>query len=206
MVLYIADTNVNAPWTQTCISQADCILLVGVAEGSPAIGEYERFLLGMKTTARKELVLLHAERYGPNGLSRQWLKNRMWINGGHHHIQMASRLTAEPTHPVSKRFGTALKQRVQVIQAEIQKVPSRRVLHQTPLYSASSPFKGHFTVSARRLCGKSIRPRSRRWRRSRHRACRCYQSARGSRDTDRHCGRHLDRRVHQALSMPATPT
>lgn len=155
MVLYIADTNVNSPWTQTCITQADCILLVGLAEGSPAIGEYERFLLGMKTTARKELVLLHAERYCPPGLTRRWLKNRMWINGGHHHVQMSYRLTAEPAHPRAKRFGTALKQRVQVIQAEIQKYTSRRI-HQTPLYSQQTPFKGDFHRLARRLCGKSV--------------------------------------------------
>ncbi|KAL1998658.1 hypothetical protein VTN02DRAFT_5796 [Thermoascus thermophilus] len=155
MVLYIADTNVNAPWTQTCITQADCILLVGLAEGSPAIGEYERFLLGMKTTARKELVLLHVERYCPPGVTRQWLKNRMWINGGHHHIQMAFRLTTEPAHPQAKRFGTVLKQRVQVLQAEIQKYTSRRV-RQTPLYSAQTPYKGDFHRLARRLCGKSV--------------------------------------------------
>ena len=74
MVLYVADTSVNAPWTQTCISQADCILLVGLAEASPAIGEYERFLVGMKTTARKELVLLHVDRYSPSGLTRKWLR------------------------------------------------------------------------------------------------------------------------------------
>lgn len=155
MVLYIADTNVNAPWTQTCISQADCILLVGLAESSPSIGEYERFLLGMKTTARKELVLLHAERYCAPGLTRRWLKNRVWINGGHHHIQMAFRLTTEPAHPQIKKFGTALKQRVQILQAEIQKYTSRRI-HQTPLYSAQTPFKGDFHRLARRLCGKSV--------------------------------------------------
>jgi lysophospholipid hydrolase len=155
MVLYIADTNVNAPWTQTCITQADCILLVGLAEDSPSIGEYERFLLGMKTTARKELVLLHAERYCPPGLTRRWLKNRMWINGGHHHVQMSYRLTTEPTHPQTKRFGTALKHRVQVIQAEIQKYTSRRI-RQTPLYSQQTPFKGDFHRLARRLCGKSV--------------------------------------------------
>lgn len=155
MVLYIADTNVNAPWTQTCITQADCILLVGLAESSSNIGEYERFLLGMKTTARKELVLLHAERYCPSGLTRRWLKNRLWINGGHHHIQMPYRLTAEPSHTRSKRFGTALKQRVQVLQAEIQKYTSRRV-RQTPLYSSETPFKGDFHRLARRLCGKSV--------------------------------------------------
>lgn len=156
MVLYIADTNVNAPWTQTCITQADCILLVGLAEASPNIGEYERFLLGMKTTARKELVLLHAERYCPPGLTRRWLKNRVWVNGGHHHIQMAFRLTTAPSHPqANKHLGTVLKQRVQVIQAEIQKYTSRRI-RQTPLYSAHTPFKGDFHRLARRLCGRSV--------------------------------------------------
>ena len=155
MLLYIADTNVNSPWTQTCVSQADCILLVGLAEGSPSMGEYERFLLGMKTTARKELVLLHVERYSPPGLTRKWLRNRMWINGGHHHIQMAFRTESEPAHPQVRRFGTALKQRVQVLQAEIQKYTSRRI-RQTPLYSAETPFKGDFHRLARRLCGKSV--------------------------------------------------
>ncbi|MCJ1234051.1 phosphatidylcholine and lysophosphatidylcholine phospholipase [Varicellaria rhodocarpa] len=155
MLLYVADTNVNSPWTQTCISQADSILLVGLAEGSPSIGEYEKFLLGMKTTARKELVLLHVERYSPPGLTRKWLRNRVWINGGHHHIQMAFRTNAEPVHPQIRRFGTALKQRVQVLQAEIQKYTSRRI-RQTPLYSADTPFKGDFHRLARRLCGKSV--------------------------------------------------
>ncbi|KAL8687678.1 MAG: hypothetical protein Q9218_006221 [Villophora microphyllina] len=155
MLLYIADTNVNSPWTQTCISQADCILLVGLAEGSPSMGEYERFLLGMKTTARKELVLLHVDRYSTPGLTRKWLRNRLWINGGHHHIQMAFRTNTEPAHPQVKRFSTALKQRVQVLQAEIQKYTSRRI-RQTPLYSADTPFKGDFHRLARRLCGKSV--------------------------------------------------
>ncbi|KAH7050359.1 lysophospholipase NTE1 [Macrophomina phaseolina] len=155
MVLYVADTNVKSPWTQTCITQADCILLVGLAEGSPAIGEYERFLLTTKTTARKELVLLHSERYCPPGLTRKWLRNRMWINGSHHHIQMSFRTAPEPVHPTHRRFGTALKQRVQVLQAEIQKYTSKRV-RQTPLYSADTPYKGDFHRLARRLCGKSV--------------------------------------------------
>ena len=155
MLLYIADTNVNSPWTQTCISQADCILLVGLAEGSPNIGEYERFLLGMKTTARKELVLLHVDRYSPPGLTRKWLRNRLWINGGHHHIQMSVHSDQEPAGPQIKRFGKAFKERVQVLQAEIQKYTSRRI-RQTPLYSAETPFKGDFHRLARRLCGKSV--------------------------------------------------
>jgi lysophospholipid hydrolase/IMP and pyridine-specific 5'-nucleotidase len=155
MVIYVADTPVNAPWTQTCITQADCILLVAMAEGSPTIGEYERFMLGMKTTSRKELVLLHMDRFCRPGLTRQWLKNRVWVNGGHHHIQMSFRLTTEPVHSQAKRFGTALKQRVQVLQAELQKYTSRRI-PQPELYSQSTPFKGDFHRLARRLCGKSV--------------------------------------------------
>ncbi|KAF1920893.1 lysophospholipase NTE1 [Ampelomyces quisqualis] len=155
MVLYVADTPVKSPWTQTCISQADCILLVGLAESSPNIGEYERFLLTTKTTARKELVLLHSERYCPSGLTRKWLRNRPWINGSHHHIQMSFRTPVEPVHHAGRRFGSAIKQRVQVIQAEIQKYTSKR-LRQTPLYSADTPFKGDFHRLARRLCGKSV--------------------------------------------------
>ncbi|OBT64184.1 hypothetical protein VE03_06854 [Pseudogymnoascus sp. 23342-1-I1] len=155
LVLYIADTNVNSPWTQTCISQADCILLVGIADWSPAIGEYERFMLGMKTTARKELVLLHADKFLASGLTRSWLRNRDWINGGHHHVQMAFSTDTVPVHPQTRRFGSALKHRVQIIQAEIQKYTSRKV-RQTPLYSADTPFKGDFHRVARRLCGKSV--------------------------------------------------
>ena len=155
LVLYVADTSVKTPWTETCISQADCVLLVGLAEASPGIGEYERFLLTTKTTARKELVILHAERYCWPGLTRSWLKNRPWINGGHHHVQMSFRAAPEPVHPLTKRFGNALKQRVQVLQAEIHKYTSRR-LRQTPLYSAETPFKGDFHRLARRLCGKSV--------------------------------------------------
>ena len=156
MVLYVADTNVNAPWTQTCIKQADCILLVGLADNSPSIGEYERFLLGMKTTSRKELVLLHPEKYSSPGLTRRWLRNRMWINGGHHHIQEVARPTSDATpHTQTRRLGNVIRQRVQMVQAEIQKYTSRRV-KQTPLYSLDTPFKGDFHRLARRLCGRSV--------------------------------------------------
>lgn len=148
---FLLDTNVNSPWTQTCINQADCILLVGLADGSPEIGEYERFMLGMKSTARKVLVLLHAERYSSPGLTRSWLRNRMWINGGHHHIEMALGTNAMPI----KRSGPSLKERVQILQAEIQKYTSRKLRH-TSYYSPDAPIKGDFHRLARRLCGKSV--------------------------------------------------
>lgn len=155
VVLYVCDTNVKSPWTQTCISQVDSILLVGVAEGSPNIGEYERYLLTTKSTARKELVLLHSERYVPPGLTRKWLRNRVWINGSHYHIQMPHKAASDAVSPQPKQPLAMLKQRVQTIQAEIQKYTSKKV-RQTPLYSAHTPFKGDFHRLARRLCGKSV--------------------------------------------------
>ncbi|KFA60822.1 hypothetical protein S40285_06697 [Stachybotrys chlorohalonatus IBT 40285] len=156
LVIYIADTNVNSPWTQTCITQADSILLVGLAEGSPEMGEYERFMLGTKSTARKTLVLLHAQRYSSPGLTRSWLRNRMWINGGHFHIQMGGfRTNTLPVHTPLKKLGSSLKETVQVLQAEIQKYTSRSA-QSTSFYSPDTPLKGDFHRLARRLCGKSV--------------------------------------------------
>ncbi|KAJ3412840.1 phosphatidylcholine and lysophosphatidylcholine phospholipase [Chytridiales sp. JEL 0842] len=87
LVVYVADGGVGSPWTLRCVRQADCILLVGLGDEDPSIGEYERLLIGMKTTARKELVLLHNERYCLPGTTARWLKNRLWIHA-HHHVQM----------------------------------------------------------------------------------------------------------------------
>ena len=74
IVLFVADTTVSSPWTQTCIRRADCILLVAHGGGDPSIGDYERLLVGMKTTARKELVLLHPERFVVPGTTRPFLQ------------------------------------------------------------------------------------------------------------------------------------
>ena len=48
-------------------------MVVGMGD-DPTIGEYERLLLSMKTTARKELVLLHSDRSVTPGTTREWLK------------------------------------------------------------------------------------------------------------------------------------
>ena len=72
-VLYVADSPVNSSWTQTCIRQADCVMVVGMGD-DPSVGEYERLLLSLKTTARKELVLLHPDRSVAPGSTREWLK------------------------------------------------------------------------------------------------------------------------------------
>lgn len=38
IVLYQADSTLT-PWTQRCIRQADCILIVGLGEQEPTVGE-----------------------------------------------------------------------------------------------------------------------------------------------------------------------
>lgn len=85
VVIYLADSVVQSRWTQRCIRQADCILLVAYAEGDPSVGAYERLLLGSKSSARRELVLLHRHMNCPSGLTRTWLNNRVWIMD-HHHV------------------------------------------------------------------------------------------------------------------------
>lgn len=41
IVLYQADSTLT-PWTQRCIRQADCILIVGLGEQEPTVGEVSR--------------------------------------------------------------------------------------------------------------------------------------------------------------------
>jgi lysophospholipid hydrolase len=79
LVVYVADGGIKSPWTQRCIRQADCILLVAVGDADESLGEYDRLLTtGMKTTARKEIILLHPTRSVPPGSTTQWLKHRPW--------------------------------------------------------------------------------------------------------------------------------
>lgn len=49
------------------------MIVVGGGEDS-SLGEYERMLMSVKTTARKELVLLHPDRNVVPGSTREWLK------------------------------------------------------------------------------------------------------------------------------------
>ncbi|KAJ8102015.1 hypothetical protein POJ06DRAFT_194638 [Lipomyces tetrasporus] len=157
-VLYVADTAISSPWTVTCISQADCILLLADADADPSIGEYERMLIGMKTTARKELVLLHPDRYVPAGQTQVWLKNRIWIHS-HHHVQMQFRNTVP--RPTTPHFGARfrdLKNKVQTtLQTELQKYRhAPRLSPAMPVYISSQTHKNDFARLARLLSGKAV--------------------------------------------------
>ncbi|KAN0060719.1 phosphatidylcholine and lysophosphatidylcholine phospholipase [Thecaphora frezii] len=151
LVLYVVDTPVSSAWSQTSIRQADCVLLVGFGD-DPTVGEYERLLLSLKTTARKELVLLHPERSVPPGSTREWLKSRPWIHA-HFHVEMPG-ITRTHGSPavVDPKAVKALRNLKQKLETSIRRYKDRR--------NAVSPGRPHhasdFARLARRLCGKSI--------------------------------------------------
>ncbi|KAJ2475021.1 phosphatidylcholine and lysophosphatidylcholine phospholipase, partial [Coemansia sp. RSA 2052] len=55
LLLHVADGGISSPWTRHCVRHSDFVLLVGLGDGDPSVGEFERLLLALKTTARKEL-------------------------------------------------------------------------------------------------------------------------------------------------------
>ncbi|KAF8841901.1 patatin-domain-containing protein [Paxillus ammoniavirescens] len=151
-VLYVADSPVNSPWTQTCIRQADFVMVVGMGD-DPSIGEYERLLLSMKTTARKELVLLHPERSVAPGSTREWLKNRPWVHQ-HIHVELPGLVLplSKASPPQDPQAVVALKNLKDRVQSGFQRyrgIPT----HASP---QRQPMINDFTRLARRLCGKSV--------------------------------------------------
>ncbi|GLB35715.1 putative intracellular phospholipase B that catalyzes the double deacylation of phosphatidylcholine (PC) to glycerophosphocholine (GroPCho) [Lyophyllum shimeji] len=152
-VLYVADSPVNSSWTQTCIRQADCVMIVGMGD-DPSIGEYERLLLSMKTTARKELILLHPDRSVAPGSTREWLKNRPWVHR-HVHVELPGLILPipkAPTHLKDPDAVTALKNLKDKVQSGIQKYRGAAA----DLRPQRSPHVNDFARLARRICGKSI--------------------------------------------------
>ncbi|ORX58843.1 hypothetical protein DM01DRAFT_1381495 [Hesseltinella vesiculosa] len=176
IVLYLADSSVNSQWTRTCIRQADCILLVGLGDEDPAVGEYERFMINMKTTARKELVLLHRERSCIPGSTVNWLKNRLWIQAHHHVFMRYKQHTSSytPNHlsrpPWLATQGRKMTNRSLLMlnkaKGQLEKYSSvvptfGRLLEiskkrGSELTSVDTLTRNDFARLARRLCGKSV--------------------------------------------------
>ncbi|PIL31394.1 hypothetical protein GSI_06095 [Ganoderma sinense ZZ0214-1] len=153
IVLYIADSAVSSSWTQTCIRQADCVMVVGAGD-DPSIGEYERLLLSLKTTARKELVLLHPDRSVVAGSTREWLKLRPWVHQ-HIHVELPGAnpsVARSPPAPQDPAAVVALKKMKDRVQSEIQRYRGARIdpRPQRPQHMSD------FARLARRICGKSI--------------------------------------------------
>ncbi|KAI0347985.1 patatin-domain-containing protein [Trametopsis cervina] len=153
IVLYVADSAVTSSWTQTCIRQADYVMVVGMGE-DPSLGEYERLLLSMKTTARKELVLLHPDRMVVPGSTRAWLKNRPWIHQ-HLHVELPGIIVSvprAPTAPQDPAALTAFKNLKDKVQSGIQRYRGGA----SDARPQRGPHTNDFARLARRICGKSI--------------------------------------------------
>uniref|UniRef100_A0AAV2MTD7 PNPLA domain-containing protein n=1 Tax=Knipowitschia caucasica TaxID=637954 RepID=A0AAV2MTD7_KNICA len=97
IVLYQSDPSLS-PWTQRCIRQADCILIVGLGEQEPVAGELERLLEGSAVRSQKQLVLLHREDGPPPKATADWLNMRSWICK-HHHLSCPRRVFSRRSLP-----------------------------------------------------------------------------------------------------------
>ncbi|XP_016050161.1 patatin-like phospholipase domain-containing protein 7 [Erinaceus europaeus] len=97
IVLYQADSTLT-PWTQRCIRQADCILIVGLGEQEPTVGELERMLESTAVRAQKQLVLLHREEGPAPSRTVEWLNIRSWCSG-HLHLRCPRRVFSRRSMP-----------------------------------------------------------------------------------------------------------
>ncbi|XP_026787188.1 patatin-like phospholipase domain-containing protein 7 [Pangasianodon hypophthalmus] len=97
IVVYQSDSTLT-PWTQRCIRQADCILIVGLGEQEPTVGELEQMLEGSAVRAQKQLVLLHREDGPPPRGTAEWLNMRSWISR-HLHLSCPRRVFSRRSLP-----------------------------------------------------------------------------------------------------------
>ncbi|XP_044938746.1 patatin-like phospholipase domain-containing protein 7 isoform X1 [Mustela putorius furo] len=113
IVLYQADSTLT-PWTQRCIRQADCILIVGLGEQEPSVGELERMLESTAMRAQKQLILLHREDGPAPSRTVEWLNMRSWCSG---HLHLCC-----PRRVFSRR---SLPKLVEMYQRVFQRPPDR---------------------------------------------------------------------------------
>uniref|UniRef100_A0A452G146 lysophospholipase n=1 Tax=Capra hircus TaxID=9925 RepID=A0A452G146_CAPHI len=97
IVLYQADGTLT-PWTQCCIRQADCILVVGLGEREPGVGELERMLETSAVRAQKQLALLHRQDGPAPARTAEWLNMRGWCSG-HLHLCCPRRVFSRRSLP-----------------------------------------------------------------------------------------------------------
>ncbi|PKU32996.1 patatin-like phospholipase hypothetical protein [Limosa lapponica baueri] len=97
IVLYQADSTLT-PWTQRCIRQADCILIVGLGEQEPTVGELEKMLENTAVRAQKQLILLHKEDGPLPSRTVEWLNMRSWCSA-HLHLRCPRRVFSRRSLP-----------------------------------------------------------------------------------------------------------
>ncbi|XP_072751939.1 neuropathy target esterase sws isoform X2 [Anoplolepis gracilipes] len=106
--LYQCDSSYTL-WTQRCVRQADCILIVGLGDRPPSIGRTEREVERLVMRTQKELVLLHKEQNGQRPTNTvQWLNMRSWVSS-HHHIQGPKRMfTRRSQYRINELYSKVL--------------------------------------------------------------------------------------------------
>ncbi|XP_051167047.1 neuropathy target esterase sws isoform X5 [Leptopilina boulardi] len=106
--LYQCDTTYTL-WTQRCVRQADCILIVGLGDRPPTLGRTEREVERLAMRTQKELVLLHKEQSGQRPTNTvQWLNMRSWVSC-HHHIQCPKRMfTRKSQYRINELYSKVL--------------------------------------------------------------------------------------------------
>ncbi|XP_060245624.1 patatin-like phospholipase domain-containing protein 7 isoform X4 [Meriones unguiculatus] len=109
IVLYQADSTLT-PWTQRCIRQADCILIVGLGDQEPAVGELEQMLESTAVRAQKQLILLHKEEGPVPARTVEWLNMRSWCSG-HLHLCCPRRVFSKRSLPKLIEMYTRVFQR-----------------------------------------------------------------------------------------------
>ncbi|XP_025022047.1 patatin-like phospholipase domain-containing protein 7 isoform X2 [Python bivittatus] len=102
IVLYQSDSTLT-PWTQRCIRQADCILIVGLGEQEPTVGELERMLENTAVRAQKQLILLHREDGPLPSRTVEWLNMRSWCSA-HLHLRCPRRVFSRRSLPKLKEL------------------------------------------------------------------------------------------------------
>lgn len=93
LIIYQCDYNYSL-WTQRCVRQADCVLIVALGDKTPVVGKIEKEIEKFTVRTQKELVLLHhGSRTDLPSNTVAWLNMRNWISS-HHHIKCPRRLFA----------------------------------------------------------------------------------------------------------------
>ncbi|XP_075547772.1 neuropathy target esterase sws-like isoform X7 [Dermacentor variabilis] len=90
VLLYQCDSQMSS-WTQRCIRQADCILIVALADQEPLVGQLEKQAENIAQRTQKELVLLHRDGADKPRNTVAWLNMRSWCSS-HHHIRCPKRM------------------------------------------------------------------------------------------------------------------
>lgn len=90
IVLYQCDSALT-PWTIRCLRQADCILIVAMADLEPTVGAVEQQLEHLSVRTQKELILLHRDTTDKPKDTTRWLNIRSWCSS-HHHIRCPKRM------------------------------------------------------------------------------------------------------------------